>query len=107
MALNKYYVDTSYGSHGLGNTCYFSSSLQINFSVPDFLDDLKETYNNLNIIKNDKKSMPLYFVLLTITSRVRVIQPLFQSDATRDGPANPRILKELMDILTDKFARYE
>ena len=35
------------------------------------------------------------------------MQPLLQSDATRDDPANPSILKKQMDVLTDKFAGYK
>ena len=46
------------GLTNLGNTCYLNSSLQILLSVPDFLDDLQETYDNLNTIENDKKSLP-------------------------------------------------
>lgn len=84
-----------------------NASLQILFSIPEFLDDMKDAYNILNTIENDKKSMPLCFAFLTVASRVRVIQPLLQGEATRDGPACPSILKKEMDVLTDKFDGYK
>ena len=38
------------GLTNLGNTCYLNSSLQILFSFADFMNDLKEIYDNLNSI---------------------------------------------------------
>jgi uncharacterized UBP type Zn finger protein len=72
------------GLTNLENTCYLNSSLQILFSVADFMNDLKETYDNLNSIENNNNSLPLCFALLTVASRLGVIQPLFQGKGTRD-----------------------
>ena len=95
------------GLTNLGNTCYLGSSLQILFSNVDFMNDLKESHDNLNSIENNNNSLPLCFALLTVASRLGVIQPLLQGKGTRDGPACPFILKNQMDILTDEFDGYE
>jgi hypothetical protein len=95
------------GLTNLGNTCYLGSSLQILFSNVDFMNDLKESHDNLNSIENNNNSLPLCFALLTVASRLGVIQPLLQGEGTRDGPACPFILKNQVDVLTDKFAGYK
>ena len=38
---------------------------------------------------------------------IKSTSDFLQSDATRDDPANPSILKKQMDVLTDQFAGYE
>ena len=96
------------GLKNLGNTCYLNSSLQMIFSVPDFIASLKEIYNHYSQDQNDEDVMPLTRAVLKVAWDANIGTPqqgMVKSSGLRS--VDPRDVKEAIDVLTDKFAGYE
>ena len=100
------------GIQNLGNTCYLSASLQMLFSLPQFIKDIYKSWES----QSPTKIMPLTRALLELAMVVGVLpesdHPMISPDLARSKllattAANPSLLKKQMDILTDKFAGYE
>eukprot|EP00980_Cylindrotheca_fusiformis_P006469 scaffold1377_cov126-Cylindrotheca_fusiformis.AAC.14 len=77
------------GIRNIGNTCYMNSSLQMLFSIPNFMKQLQTS----------KRS----------SSLVSALSNLFQQlqDVQRGGSASARDLKSAVDERTDKFRGYQ
>ncbi len=95
---------TYVGLKNLGNTCYLNSSLQMIFSVPEFLIKLQNLYDQLS----NEEGMPLTRSLLKVAWDSKIIsssQGLMNEFTMRS--VDPREVKEAIDVLTNKFMGYE
>ena len=100
------------GLRNLGNTCYINASLQMLFSLPDFIFSLQQTYDEIIEKQSNSSSqstpMPVTRAFLKVAWDAKVIK-------TSDGAQNPDSiravdpfeLKEAIDLLTNKFTGYE
>ena len=114
---------THVGLRNLGNTCYLNSSLQMIFSVPDFVRSLQDIYNKYKddisdvgdetSITTTTTSMPLTRAFLKVAMDAKIIAPTVQKTHESDNNSStitsvtPREVKEAIDVLTDKFKGYE
>jgi hypothetical protein len=100
------------GIQNLGNTCYLSASLQILYSIPQFLHELYKSYAELTFTKGLPLTRALLEVAVTIGALKESDAPMVSPDVARSTllnskAANPSALKKQMDVLPDMFVGCE
>ncbi|GFH51921.1 hypothetical protein CTEN210_08397 [Chaetoceros tenuissimus] len=98
------------GLRNLGNTCYLNASLQVLFSLPDFLQDLGKLYSDIKSKSTDdstESSIPICSAMLSIGKELGLISDLPGIESTGSSSADPSILKKEIDKKLPNFKGYQ